>query len=245
METVIAWIVAIMVTVSPFNRTTFIPEAQETLEQKQARYDAIAKDLIEVVFSETEKPMFGGKRGRINTMILMLAVSSMESGFRRDVDFGLGKAGKGDQGKSWCLMQVNIGVAQANGKTKTRIVVDEEGRHSFTTDPNAGWGGEDLVTDRKACFRAGLAILRASFRSCSASPMKDRLAVYASGNCAKGLKESRTRMGVFSRWSSAKKPEFKDSDVVEWLKPTIPAPVEPAPSNETEKIPQAVSLLGI
>jgi hypothetical protein len=226
-----AWFLSIMVSFSPPGRQHFIPEAEETKEETIARYESITMDLAEVV--SEEQPLFKGSLARTKTGAVMEAVSGMESGWRKDVDFGLGKSGKGDGGKSWCLMQVNLGVAEANGKTKLRIVVNPDGSSELTTDPTRGWGGEDLVRDRKACFRAGLAQMRKSFNSCKGLGFKDRLRVYAGGQCDRGAVESRARMDLFARWISNRHPTFKDKDVFPYVRstplldpPTLLPPVE-------------------
>lgn len=228
MDTVIAWIVSLIVSVAPVGRPQYIQEAKETEQETRDRYALIAKDLVDVVYDKNEKPLFSGDISRVKTMTVMLAIMNYESGFRKDVDLGKGKFSKGDGGKSWCMMQINLGTANANGKTSNRIQVDSNGVFSFTTDPTKGWGGEDLVADHKACFKAGLAIIRSSFNACGATDIKDKLKAYASGNCNAGQKESRIRMGLALRWQEQKKPSFDDKQVFAWLT----APSAPTPKND-------------
>lgn len=191
----------------------------ETEQDAQARYESIAKDLIEVVYNPNEKPLFSGPLGRAKTVDVILAVSSFESGFRQDVDFGSGHLAKGDGGQSWCLMQVKLGPARANGKTAQRLIVNPDGSFTFTTDPTKGYGGEDLVSDRKNCFRAGLSILRASFNMCGQTELKDKLRAYASGACDKGQPQSRLRMGLAIRWMDQKAPPLDDNGVINLMNP--------------------------
>jgi hypothetical protein len=95
-----------------------------------------------------------------------------ESHLARNVDYGLGKWGRGDYGGSWCLMQLNLG----------------RGRDGDSADRTAeGWSGKDLVADRAKCFRAGLRRLRQSW-GCGAGA--ERLTVYASGRCITGTPET-------------------------------------------------------
>jgi hypothetical protein len=55
------------------------------------------------------------------------------------------------------------------------------------------------LTDRQACLRAGLRLVRASLAACRAAPERDRLAQYASGSCSAGLRESRAIMDSWRR----------------------------------------------
>lgn len=220
MEKVIAWIVSLIVSVAPPDRAQYIPEARETVEEANARYESIARDLVEVVYDQNESPLFPGARGRQRTITVILAAATFESSFRKDVDFGEGKFSKGDNGKSWCLNQLNLGVADGEGVTPNRILVTTSGGYKFLPKHHEdGWTGTELVQDRRKCFRAALAVLRSSFASCRSLnlPLEDRLRVYASGDCERGSEASHRRMGLAVRWMTKKKPDFKDSDVLEWL----------------------------
>jgi hypothetical protein len=220
LDSVIAWIVSLIVSVAPVGRTQYLPDAKETETETTARYESIARDLVEVVYDQNEQPLFKDSQGRAKTAQVMLAVATYESGFRRDVDYGLGPKARGDGGKSWCLMQVLLGrPGKVSGKTRGHIYVRPDGRMGYTTNPMVGWGGEDLVNDRKACFRAGLAVLRDSFHSCGRQALRDRLSVYASGRCQNkgGLAASHTRMGLALRWMKNEPPQFNDEEVYSLL----------------------------
>lgn len=131
-------------------------EAKESAADGEARYKQIAEDLAEVI--ESEKPLFAGPLGRQKTAALMLSIQFFESGFRRDVDLGLGKFGRGDFGRSWCLNQIQT------GKMPGTVPIDHP--------EMSKWTGEDLVKDRKKCFRAGLEILRRSMAMCKSATVK-------------------------------------------------------------------------
>ena len=227
MNTVIAWIITLIVSVAPVGRPQYHPEAKETDQETTDRYESIANDLVSVVYDQNEKPLFSDATGRAKTIEVMLAIAQYESGFRKDVDFGLGKYSKGDGGASWCLMQVLLGKENKQGKTRQHIYVRPDGWMGYSKDPAIGWGGEDLVKDRKACFRAALSILRTSFQACGQQEMRDRLSLYASGKCEGngGQEASRLRMGLAMRWMKNKPPSFIDADVALWLNP----PATPAP----------------
>jgi hypothetical protein len=121
------------------------------------RYASIAHDFAEVALDQAEKPLFDGPNGRAQTALLMASVASAESGYRRDVDTGVLK---GDHGRSWCILQVQV--------------------HGHTAE---NWTGQELVEDRKRCVRAGLHKMQESFATCKAMPLADRLAQYTLGRC--------------------------------------------------------------
>jgi len=221
-----------MSTIAPPGRAQYIPEAREDKDEAVERYESIARDAIGVVYDPAEKPLFTGNFGRIKTLDVLLSVASFESGFRRDVDFGEGRSSKGDEGRSWCLNQINLGKANSEGRTPNRIIVNFGGGYRITSNQEEGWGGQDLVADRKKCFHAALAVLRSSFASCGKSALQDKLRVYASGSCERGEAESRRRMSLANFWMTKKMPPFNDDDVMAWL-----ATPEEKPQQETETAP--------
>lgn len=216
-DKVIDWAVNRMSKWSPPGRKSYIPEATETEEEATTRYASIASDALTIAFDPSEKPIFGGSQGRLRTFSLLISVAHSESGFRKDVDFGLGKYAKGDGGRSWCLGQIQLGKA-SDGKTKTRVLLTEGGGLKYVWD-GTGLGGEDLVSDRKNCFRVSLRIMRLSFNSCSALPISKRLAVYASGSCDKGHDSSSARVGKAIRWLSIDPAPVEDSEVTHQMFP--------------------------
>lgn len=172
---------------------SWYPDARESEEEARERYSHIVHDLLSVTYDPSERPLFSGPMGRARTTALMLSVAQTESGFRRDVDFGIGKDAKGDSGESHCLMQVRLSKARADGKTDRRITLNGP-YYAFTTASDSGFGGEDLLADRKTCFRAALHIMRQSFHSCHRLPVEERLGIYTSGDCERGRRSSRVRM---------------------------------------------------
>lgn len=217
METVIAWIVSFIVATAPPDRPQFIKESKETKEEALARYDSIAKDVIDVVWADPQPPIFSGPNGRARTVAVILSIMSHESGFRKDVDLGLGKSAKGDGGHSWCLMQLNIG----DGRTATWNTV--KGREAYPADPESevaqGWTGKELVTDRKKCITAGLRVIRMSFAGTAGFPLADRLRVYASGSSNAGGEASARRMNLATKWYASNPSSLTDDEVSVLLKP--------------------------
>lgn len=179
MSLVRAWILALMTLRHPLTHAAVDhapPWARETVEQRQARYEAIAEAIEEVVFDPAEKPLFAGPEGRYRTAAVIVAIADMESGFRRDVDLGLGPRARGG-GTDSCPMQIRLGKGQ-----RTR----------------EGYAFEDLVGEghRANCYRAGLHLVRLSYGSCARLAPEYRLTAYAAGNCHSeaGQEKSKARV---------------------------------------------------
>jgi len=173
MNALVAYLFAAMVAWSP----PFEHEYYEPRDETLARYAGIARTIAKVVLDPAEPPLFGGPDGRAETGLFVASVAFYESGgFRRDVELGMGKHARGDSGRSWCLMQVNIG----DGRTDER------------------WSGLDLVNDQDKCIRAGLHRMRQSFVHCSGQTFIDRLSGYTDGRCRDGADAAhrRTRRAV-------------------------------------------------
>jgi hypothetical protein len=156
----------------------WVPLYAQTAESKEealARYESIANDAAAVAFDDQESPIFGGPSGRAQTALLMLSIASYESSYRKAVDDG---EGRGDHGRSFCLMQIRVG----DGITRE------------------GWTGTDLIAERTRCFRAALHILHGSFNACHRLPMEDRMSAYATGRCFENAAVSRSRIGRAQRW---------------------------------------------
>jgi hypothetical protein len=97
------------------------PSAQSALEpvdEARVRYESIASDLASVVNEEDVAPLFEGPSGRAQTALVALSVASFESYFRRDVDAG---ERTGDQGHSWCLLQIKIGDGKTRRESRLRM----------------------------------------------------------------------------------------------------------------------------
>lgn len=181
MNAILPLILVLMATLSPPGRKHYEPEAEETIEQANVRYAEIAQAAYDVSYDPEEKPLMGSRE---YTLAMLLAVSWHESGWRKDVDTGLGRArlsrkGWNDRGKSWCLCQVMLG---KKGDDSAALTAE-------------GWSGKELLADRRKCFRAGLHIIQKT--GCARGP--GFLNAYASGSCDKGLELSRPRMHTAQR----------------------------------------------
>lgn len=227
------WLVDWMISVSPPG-ITYVKDASETPEEGRKRYEEIADDLISVVYDESEPPLFGGPRGRAMTAAVLAAVAFKESSFRKDVDLNLGPLARGDAGQSWCLAQINLGLPK-DGRTTLRVVFEGK-TYRLIQDKRAlvGWGGEDLVRDRKKCFRTSLRMARMSFGVCKKQDVLHRLANYASGDgaCVRGRDSSADRMRAAMRWLARRRPPLTDEEAMSLLRAGPPAdlPVPPGSS---------------
>lgn len=173
-----AWLLVLMTALLPAEQGAVVPtpsDNRETATERASRYEGIADAIAAIAYDPAELPVFSGPDGRAKTAALLLSISYWESGgWNKVVDFGIAPRGIGDHGTSHCLAQVRLSPGMRT-------------RHGFSA--------RDLVEDRRACFRAALAIVRDSFRSCARStPLDRKLAVYTSGKCNAGLRESRLRM---------------------------------------------------
>lgn len=198
----IAWLVLFMTTMAPVTRPQFFPDAKETPAEATERYNSIASDISTVIWRNP--PLFKGADGHAKTAAVVMSIMLYESGFRRDVDYGLGTAGRGDAGRSWCLMQIQTGKGRTSAWNHTK------GRFAFPADPpgevSQGWTGQELVQDRKKCIEAGYRIMRVSFASCSNLPTSEWLRMYASGSCGGGSMESKHRMMTGINWFNRNRP---------------------------------------
>jgi hypothetical protein len=53
---------------------------------------------------------------------------------------------------------------------------------------------DKALADQEVCARAAIKIIRASLQKCASKPENDRLAIFMSGACDRGVAESRYRM---------------------------------------------------
>jgi hypothetical protein len=189
----INWIISFMVAVSPINEQIENSKAYETPQVRAERYTAIAYNLVEVIFDPHRKPLFKDPNsGRSHTLAIILSIMAHESKFYRHIDYGMSR---GDNGKSWCMMQVMAG--RYPNRTPTWNIIEDR-QPFWGDDPNhlhKGFTGRDLIRDRRLCIQEGLKIARLSFSRCGTSLWK-KLRVYASGSCRKGIRESMDMISV-------------------------------------------------
>jgi len=171
METLSTWIFAVLVTLSNPERTA--KYSKESVEEMKTRYQSIANDMAEVI--TTSDPLFESSDNLYRTAAVLSSLALYESSFHKSVDEG---HSRGDNGRSWCLMQINL------GKSNVKIGTEEM----------KTWKGKDLVEDRKKCFKVGLEMVRKSINSCNSN--NDVLSVYTSGKCLKNEPKAKQRWGT-------------------------------------------------
>ena len=213
-ELIVLWILSAMNVLSPPHRYHYEPMAKESYEQADARYREIAEAVVDE--SLAGEPVFNGKHARINTAMLVTTMFFSESGFRRDVDLGIGSArlrhaGLNDFGRSWCMGQIMLGRKQLANPDDPDEVVET----SIKTTPE-GWSGPELTADRRKCVRATINALKRSMLTCWRLPPAQQLSVYAAGNCESetGRRLSERRMNLFFRWQTRGRPNVVDAEVL-------------------------------
>lgn len=249
-EKAIEWMMGFMKRSAPPGRTTFYAEAMETKEETLVRYREIASAIVDVVYDPDSKTLFRGASGRTRTATVVLSVMLYESGFMKNVDFGVGKFGRGDHGNSWCLVQLNVG-SMGTGRTMKWNTKEDRPYHPATdktADLFEGFTGPELMQDRHRCIREGLKAMRISFTSCREQnlPLEEKLKVFASGNCDEGEDKSRSRMKTAIKFWDDTKAErtFSDKAIVALVaterqtrvaQPAPPAQNEPKPASLAER----------
>lgn len=182
-DSVVSWLVSLMISWTPNQ----LANMNDNITEK---YKVIAEDAALVAYDPGERSMFPSQqKGRAMTAVVMLKTAMEESGYF-DEAVMLGTK-RGDHGRSWCMMQINI------GKGKTR----------------EGWTGPELIADNQKCFRAGLHILQGSFGYCSHLSFHSRLSGYTTGRCIEGEQHSIRRMSSFARINFKRAPT--DQEVFE------------------------------
>lgn len=203
----VIWLSSMMMKWSPIIHHTrsHIPEAQESQEQGEKRYRENAEAIIRVAYDPNEKPLFWGPYARARTAVLIASIAYFESGFRRDVDTGIGKYARGDGGRSHCPMQIQTGVCT---KSNCKGTVPD-------TDPVVStWTGKDLTDDRNKCYRAGLHVLRRAMSACASLPPESRLSAYASGKCDAAEIKGKVRFRHAAKKFNENKPAMKDAETL-------------------------------
>jgi hypothetical protein len=102
------YILSAMLTFSPLANHRGAIHTNQSNEEKdsytEARYESISADINDVV--DEEDSIFYGVAGKVQTAMLITAISSYESGgFDQKVDDLIKR---GDSGRSYCIMQVAL-----------------------------------------------------------------------------------------------------------------------------------------
>jgi hypothetical protein len=181
-----AWILALMLHLSPEERWKSLPGHEETKAERRARYEAIAADIASTV----EKGDAIHKKREADAALLV-AVTYLESGFQKDVDVGPcyrpnANDKRCDEGRAACIAQIRI-------------------RDGYTSEHTHGIAGltlADLFKERKKCLAIAKFMLRRSFRACTKDGPDARMDVYASGRCGYGREEGKKRLKLAEKLMS-------------------------------------------
>lgn len=217
-EAFVIWLLSTMTAISPPARPgLIIPEARETQVEAEARYKEIAEAIVDG--SLQTKSLFKGEHGLSKTMMFVATVFYVESGYRRDVDLGLGRArlgrlGVNDHGRSWCMGQINLGKRSISDPDQPGVTID-----TSATTTKEGWTGKELLEDRVKCVVTTINRARQSFGACYSLPREHWMAAYAAGTCnsESGQRSSRTRMSMFARLLKNHRPIATDAELLSSL----------------------------
>ena len=124
-----AWIVSFIIAYNPPTSSKGLPAAEEAPEDAVARYTSIASDLVYVVWDKSNPPVSHEPDARERTAAIMLGIMAKESQFRRDIDLNIGSKARGDNGASYCMMQINV------GKGRTQAWNATKNRFAYRSDP--------------------------------------------------------------------------------------------------------------
>ena len=220
---IVAFLVKLMLLMLTPGYVTHDPFNQETKEEGIARYNDIASAVYDVVYDENEKPLIGGKYGRLKSAWAILGVAYHEGKFKKSVDYGQGKYGKGDFGDSWCSMQLNLGKRNIKDPNDPNKMITVSGRNTIE-----GWSGNELLTDRKKCFAAGYHLMKMSFATCRNTYVDDKdnpgkqkaldpedwMGAYAGGGCKENKQISRDLVRYMRMMKQQPTKELADKNIM-------------------------------
>ena len=184
-------IFGILMKSAPIQVTNDLTEVERVnlLNSETKRYDEIAVAIANVA---TESSILESNTDAdiIKKAALITAIAVTESRLDKKTQFGITR---GDRGRSWCLMQMNIG----KGKTAE------------------GFTGEELVNDLNKCLLTGFNAAKRSMGACqNTGAYTDRLAAYTTGTCQSNEKHSRMKMNLMNHYYSKIMMELKKQGVV-------------------------------
>lgn len=168
------WILSVILSIAPIEKLA--PVYHENPESMRARYEQIAVDMATSINSQPKlfSTEVSAEKNDLREAALLTSIAFFESNFRKDVDEG---KVRGDHGRSWCLMQINIG--------NSHVTVGDKEMQK--------WKGTDLIKDRTKCFRSAIEVLRASMESCKHLSGSGVLSGYTTGRCIPNERTAKVR----------------------------------------------------
>ncbi len=194
--TIVTWLSGIMLQAAPPERAVMqgTPDRDAVIQAERTRYEEFAEDVALVAYDPAEAPLYSGPHARAKTAVVLLATAFYESGFRKDVDLGIGPRSRGDSGRSCTAFQFNLG---AEGRTR------------------AGHSCSEMYADRTLAVRSALAVLRSSMRMCQSLAPEYRLSAYTAGRCEDGQAQSKMRVETARKWLGRWAVPVTDNEAVE------------------------------
>lgn len=170
-----------------------VPNRDQVVAEEKARYEDFAASVAQVAYDPTVTPLYSGPQGRAKTAVVLLTLAWYESGFRKDVDTGVGPRSRGDGGRSCTAWQFNIG----NGRTRE------------------GHTCQEMYADRTLAVRSALATIRTSMSMCRSLAPEYRWSAYTAGHCEDGQEQSKSRVNTARRWLEKYAPPMNDAKAME------------------------------
>lgn len=189
---VVAYLLAYMEAFAPNPERVYksFPTARESAEERATRFRSMAEDAAAVAMDENNPNLYpeAGEIGRVHSALVLIAISRYESNYRKDIDKGIPPFGLGDNGRSFCSMQIMM----HRGQTRPYDPVSR----AFVAKPGPGievFKGPELLANRRVCYRVGLRTVKHSYGACGQNHLA-RFRSYASGSCDKAANISARRV---------------------------------------------------
>lgn len=190
MKPFVAWAISLIESLSPSDKLVCETESKAEVT---ARYQDIAEAIDLVVHDKTVDTIYDGPQADYKEAATLVSIANWESGgFQKSADDG---RRRGDNGKSWCLTQQNIGNWHTNdwNETQRRSWLSTD---SKTDKVAKGWYGPELIKSHFKCMMAARRVMWESFRMCKDNPLLEKLNAYTSGKCTTGKFASQERMNT-------------------------------------------------
>ncbi len=171
------WVYQAAIAHAPPARLPQFPGYEETAEEVEARYRAIARDITAAVGP--------GNRG---SAALLLAFALGESGLSRDADLGPCFQGIDAQGRNW---RGRCDSGRAASIWQMHQVWDSKTETTLTV--------EDIFADRARTARIFWRLARSSFKRCADLAPEDQLSGVGLGVCTKGHAGVRERYRLWQK----------------------------------------------
>jgi len=182
---IVSWLLAALLSWTP---------NQGKSEERTVKLTAIAKDIVDVVYSEPTT--FKGPYAHAHMALLVGAVGARESRFEDRIQAGKCKKGECDGGHAFCYMQIH---------PNTGIELIEDSREIAPSKD--GFTGEDLLSSERTCIHVGAHMIRRALRFSGNSNLR----AYT-GEIGPEAPESGERFRLVREYLAKSPPPAKDAD---------------------------------